>query len=121
MFKKLITIPMALWLSLIFLGSLPYKFTNHPDTQHIFGTIGDWIGGFLGSAIGSGFSNYAGYIIGSMELVASVMILSGIILWGIQLAGFLKMKNLDHFIALGGIFASGIMAGAIFFHVVSPL
>jgi len=39
MLKKLITLPMAAWLAMVFLGSLPYKFTNHPDTQHIFGTI----------------------------------------------------------------------------------
>jgi hypothetical protein len=55
MFKKLITLPMAAWAAMVFLVSLPYKFTNHPDTQQIFSTIGDWLGGFLGNAVGSGF------------------------------------------------------------------
>ncbi len=121
MLKKLITIPMALWLSMVFLGSLPYKFTGHPDTQHIFGTIGDWIGTFLGSTIGSGFSAYAAYVIWALELLASLMILSWIILWGIQAAWFLKQKNGNALIALGWLLTAGIMAGAVFFHVVSPL
>jgi len=30
----------VLWTSKVFLFSLPYKFSGHPDTQHIFGTIG---------------------------------------------------------------------------------
>lgn len=117
MLKKIVTVPMALWASMVFLGSLPYKFSNHPDTQHIFGTIGDWIGW----AIGSGFSAYAAYVIGSLELVASVMILSGIILWAIQAAGFLKNKNGNMLIALGGALWAALMGGAMFFHIVSPL
>jgi len=121
MLKKLITIPMALWLSMVFLGSLPYKFTNHPDTQHIFGIIWEWIGTFLGSWIGWAFSNYAGYVIGSLELVASLMVLSWILLWGIQATGFLKNKNGNILIALGWALAAGIMTWAAFFHIVSPL
>ena len=36
----------VLWIAKVFLLSLPYKFTLHPDTQHIFGTIGAWMKGF---------------------------------------------------------------------------
>jgi len=121
MLKKIITVPLAAWLAMVFLGSLPYKFTNHPDTQHIFGTIGEWIGWFLGSAVGNGFSNYAGYVIGSIELIASLLILIPILLWGVQALWALKKVNVNQYIALGWLLASGVMAGAIFFHIVSPL
>ena len=46
----------VLWTAKVFLFSLPYKFTLHPDTQHIFGVIGAWMQGFLGETIGTGFS-----------------------------------------------------------------
>lgn len=106
---------------MVFLGSLPYKFSNHPDTQHIFWTIGDWIGWFFGNAIGSGFSAYAGYIIGGFELIASLLIIIPILLWGVQLLGALKSKNLNFLIPIGWILAAGIMSWAVFFHLVSPL
>jgi len=32
----------------VFLPSLPFKFSGAPETQHIFGTIGKWMSGFLG-------------------------------------------------------------------------
>ena len=65
----------VLWSSFVFLSSLPYKFTGAPETQHIFGTIGAWLGGFLGSGIGGLFSNLGGYIIGSFELLTSIVLL----------------------------------------------
>jgi len=43
----------------VFLPSIPFKFSGAPETQHIFGTIGKWMSGFLGSAIGGTFSAIA--------------------------------------------------------------
>ena len=42
-FTGIISWIIALWAAKVFLFSLPYKFSGHPDTQHIFGTIGEWL------------------------------------------------------------------------------
>jgi hypothetical protein len=112
----------ALWASKIFLSSIPYKFSGHPDTQHIFGTIGEWLKGFIGDAAGGSFSEYGAVVIGSAELVTSVILLSPVVFWillKIKLMADRPYRVVAH--ALGGLMAAGIMAGAVFFHLVSPL
>jgi hypothetical protein len=112
----------ALWASKVFLLSIPYKFSGHPDTQHIFGTIGEWLRGFIGDAAGGFFSEYGAVVIGSAELVASVILLSPVVFWilnKMNLAADRPYRAVAH--ALGGLMAAGIMAGAVFFHLVSPL
>ena len=112
----------ALWASKVFLSSIPYKFSGHPDTQHIFGTIGEWLKDFIGDSAGGFFSEYGAVVIGSAELVASVILLSPVVFWilnKINLAADRPYRALAH--ALGGLMAAGIMAGAVFFHLVSPL
>lgn len=112
----------ALWMCYIFLGSLPYKFTKHPDTQHIFGTIGDWLGSFLGSSIGNFFSELGAYVIGSFELLTSIVLLLPALLWVIsRLNGSYFGITRRRFHMIGGLMASAVMAGAVFFHLVSPL
>lgn len=126
------------WISYVFLGSLPYKFTLHPDTQHIFGTIGDWLSGFLGSAIGSLFANFGSYVVGSFELITVLVLLMPALIWLKQQA---QSKNqasaktraenapIEHSTAgtrhgwhqAGGLMASAVMAGAVFFHLFTPL
>lgn len=112
----------ALWMSYVFLGSLPYKFSQHPDTQHIFGTIGEWLGTFLGQGIGNLFSEYGAYVIGSVELLTSIVLLLPAVLW---LASRLRGSHFGvtrrRFHMIGGLMASAVMAGAVFFHLVSPL
>ena len=111
------------WMCYVFLGSLPYKFTGAPDTVHIFSTIGDWLKGFLGASIGSLFSNYGAYVVGSFELLTSLVLLSPIVYWlknrarGWVAAGHSRARI--H--AIGGVMASMVMAGAVFFHLFSPL
>ena len=112
----------VLWICWIFLGSLPYKFTLHPDTQHIFGTIGQWLTGFLGAGIGDLFSNFGSYVIGSAELLTSLVLLAPALLWLIaklRSAPWGTTRAKLH--SLGGLMASAIMAGAVFFHLFSPL
>jgi hypothetical protein len=112
----------ALWASKVFLSSLPYKFSGHPDTQHIFGTIGEWLKGFVGDAAGGFFSEYGAIVIGSAELVTSVILLSPIVFWilnKVKLIDARPYRVVAH--ALGGLMAAGIMGGAVFFHLVSPL
>ncbi len=110
------------WVCYIFLGSLKYKFTLHPDTVHIFGTIGDWLGTFLGSAAGELFSRFGSYVVGSFELLVSIVLLAPILLWLKSLIAkqaFGKIRIRCH--QIGGLLASMVMAGAVFFHLASPL
>ena len=114
--------PVALWTSYVFLGSLPYKFTNHPDTAHIFSTIGDWLGTLLGGGIGAAFARFGAYAVGSLELLTAIVLLAPAALW---LLGRARGRRLGpsratlH--AAGGLAAGALMAGAVFFHLVSPL
>jgi len=112
----------VLWIAKVFLLSLPYKFTLHPDTQHIFGMIGEWMKAFLGSSMGSWFANYGSYVVGSVELITSLVILSPLFFWLLKKINLLQSapsRSVMH--AIGGLMASGVMAGAAFFHLVTPL
>ncbi len=108
--KVTVSWAIAAWMCYVFLGSLPYKFTGAPDTLYIFGTIGGWLGTFLGETIGSLFTNYGAYLVGAFELIVALILLSPIVL-----------GNREKFHYIGGLMASVVMAGAVFFHAVSPL
>ena len=113
---------MALWMCKVFLSSLPYKFTNHPDTQHIFGTIGEWMSGFLGSGIGGTFASYGAYVVGTFELITAVILLLPALVWLLSLvggSGTLGVRAKFH--RIGGALAAMVMAGAAFFHLFTPL
>lgn len=99
----------SLWIIYIFGGSLPYKFTGSEETQNIFGGIGEWMSGFLGYTVGNAFGNYGGYVIGSFELIVSLMLIAAIIITAMK-------KPAGHLFGLGGVGAMALMGGAIFFH-----
>lgn len=95
---------LAVFIAVIFVQSLFFKFTNSFETQYIFGTIGQWMGGigFLRFAADA-FAAYGGYAVGSVELVASLLLL------------------LRHTQVLGAVIAFCVISGAIFFHLFTPL
>lgn len=112
----------VLWMSYVFLGSLPYKFSKHPDTQHIFGTIGDWLGTIIGPGIGKLFSELGAYVIGSFELITAIVLLLPALLWVVaRQRGTCFGVTRRRIHMFGGLMASAVMAGAVFFHLVSPL
>ena len=139
--RALLSWPIVGWMCFVFLGSLPYKFSGHPDTQHIFGTIGDWIGGFFGTGIGSLFRDVGPYLVGGFELLTSLILLAPLPLWLLWKARSGKRPDGDRtpgtngqggggtrfgdtrrrLHALGGLMGSAVMSGAVFFHLVSPL
>ncbi|MFC3052671.1 hypothetical protein [Kordiimonas pumila] len=86
----------AIIIAFILCGSLPFKFSGHPMPTHIFNVVGE----FLGLDF---FKAYGAIIIGIAELIASILLLIP------------KTR------AFGGILTMGIMAGAIFFHLFTPL
>jgi len=77
-------------------GSLPFKFGGSAETAHIF----DVVGQFLGLEF---FRTTGGHIIGAVELVACILLL------------------LPKARAFGALLTAGTMAGAITFHLFSPL
>jgi len=106
----------------VFLASLPYKFTGHPDTQHIFGTIGAWLEGIAGRAVGRGFADFGPFVVGGFELLTSAVLLLPALLWVVA-----KMRARDttgmraKLHCAGGLMAAVVMAGAVFFHLFTPL
>jgi hypothetical protein len=93
--KKWIPIALSVFIAFVFLQSLPFKFGNSLETQHIFVTLANWSGL-------TWFGNYGGYMIGTAELLTAVLL-------------FTPIRPLA---ALGTL---GIMTGAIFFHLFTPL
>jgi len=112
----------VLWITKVFLFSLPYKFTLHPDTQHIFGVIGEWMQGIVGDTIGRSFAHYGAYVVGSVELITSLVLLSPIVFWLLQkLMPVSRLPSRSHVHAVGGLMAAAVMGGAVFFHLFTPL
>ncbi len=95
---------LAVFIAVVFVQSLFFKFSNSFETQHIFGTIGDWMAGigFLEFAA-AGFAAYGGYTVGTVELIAAILLL---------------MRKTQ---VIGAAVAFAVISGAIFFHLFTPL
>jgi uncharacterized membrane protein YphA (DoxX/SURF4 family) len=106
---KAITIALTLYIAFVFIQSLFFKFSNSPETQYIFGTLDAWGAslGFPGLFAPSGA--FSQYVVGSAELVASALLLVGLA-FGRPLLQ-----------AGGALLALGVISGAIFFHLFTPL
>ena len=95
---------LAIFIAIVFVQSLFFKFTNSFETQHIFGTIGAWMASIgLPDSVSNNFAAYGGYTVGSVELIAAFLIL----MRSTQLAG--------------AALAWCVISGAIFFHLYTPL
>lgn len=95
--------------AIIFLDSLRYKFTDAPETQEIFGRLDGWAGTLGAPGLFSQTGLFSQYVIGSAELVATVLLLAGI---------YAPLRRLQ---ALGALIAVAVMTGAINFHLFTPL
>jgi uncharacterized membrane protein YphA (DoxX/SURF4 family) len=108
--KKTVTGVMVLYISIVFIQALRFKFTDSVDTVHIFSTLDKWaadVFGITGLFLPPGIFN--AYVVGSAELVASIVMLMGL---------FTTCKFL---IPIGALLSMGIISGAIFFHLFTPL
>ncbi|WED27559.1 hypothetical protein L3V77_04820 [Vibrio sp. DW001] len=85
----------SVFIVFVFVQSLFFKFSGSYETEHIFGTLGEWSGI-------EWFGVYGGYLIGFAELIAATLLLT-------RLHGF------------GAAMSVGIMTGAIVFHLFTPL
>lgn len=99
----------SVFAALVFLDSLRYKFTDHPNTQEIFGRLDGWAG-TLGLAGLFGHTGlFSQYVIGTAELAASSLLLIGL------LPRFTRLN------ALGALIGLAVMSGAVSFHLFTPL
>lgn len=102
---------LTIFVVFVFVQSLFFKFSNSPETIYIFEQKLDPWGaslGFPGLFAPGGI--FSAKVVGSAELVASLLLLTGAVLANkrfVQLAGA----------ALG----LGVISGAIFFHLFTPL
>lgn len=86
---------LSIWIAFVFVQSLFFKFSNSPETQHIFGVLAAWSGQ-------DWFALYGAWLVGIAELIAAILLFTRWWVWGAGLA-------------------FDIMSGAIFFHLFTPL
>lgn len=107
---KNINLVLVLYVCFVFIQSLFFKFTDSPETLHIFGTLDTWTAdtfGLEGLFLPPGIFN--AYVVGTTELIASAILLVGV---------FTALKFL---IPIGALMSLGVITGAIFFHLFTPL
>lgn len=100
---------MALFMTAIFIDSLRFKFSNAIETQTIFGALDGWAGGFGLAGIFAQTGLLSQYVIGSIELLAALLLIVGILP---------KFRHLQAGGALAGLL---VMMGAVSFHLFTPL
>ena len=87
----------------VFLQSLFFKFTGSEETEIIFSTIAVWMNTVGLDFIAPTFESIGGYLIGGAELIASILLI---------IPGTRR---------LGAVLGLGVISGAIFFHLFTPL
>lgn len=95
--------------ALVFLDSLRFKFTDHPNTQEIFGRLDSWAGSIGAPGLFAHTGLFSQYAIGTAELFASTLLLVG--LW----PGLARLN------AIGAAIGLAVMTGAVSFHLFTPL
>ena len=102
---------LTLFVAFVFIQSLFFKFTGSPETVYIFqGKLDPWAAslGFKGVFAPGGI--FSAKVVGSAELVASLLLLAG---------AFMASQRLVQ--VAGSALGLGVISGAIFFHLFTPL
>lgn len=100
---------LTLYVAFVFIQSLFFKFTDSPETQYIFGTLDAWAAGFGFAGLFAPTGPFSQYVVGSAELVASALLLAAL------------SPRLRWLRPLGALLSIGVISGAIFFHLFTPL
>ncbi len=99
------------FVAFVFIQSLFFKFTGSPETVYIFqGKLDPWAAslGFPGVFAPGGI--FSAKVVGTMELIASLLLIAG--------AAWSSNRALQ---VLGAALGLGVISGAIFFHLFTPL
>jgi uncharacterized membrane protein YphA (DoxX/SURF4 family) len=109
MLRRYLPLGLTLYVAFVFIQSLFFKFTNSPETQYIFGTLDAWGAslGYPGLFAPSGI--FSQYVVGAGELIASTLLLIGL------------SQRFRILRPVGAAMALGVISGAIFFHLFTPL
>jgi hypothetical protein len=102
---------LTLYVAFVFIQSLFFKFTGSPETVYIFqGKLDPWAAslGFPGVFAPGGI--FSAKVVGTFELIASALLLAG--------AAISKQRVVQ---VLGAAMGLGVISGAIFFHLFTPL
>lgn len=108
--KKNITAVMVLYISIVFIQALRFKFTDSVETLYIFSTLNIWAldtFGIEGLFLPPGIFN--AYVVGASEFIASIVMLTGL------------FSSRKYLVPIGALMSLGIISGAIFFHLFTPL
>jgi uncharacterized membrane protein YphA (DoxX/SURF4 family) len=97
------------YIAIVFVQSLFFKFSDSPETRYIFGTLDAWAGSLGAAGLFAPGGPFSQYVVGSAELVASLLLLAGLAL----------RRPLLH--AAGALISLGVISGAIGFHLFTPL
>jgi hypothetical protein len=109
MIRRYTIVVLTFYIAFVFIQSLFFKFTDSPETQYIFGTLEAW-GASLGwPGLFAPNGIFSQYVVGTAELIASTILL-------LALAGRLVWLR-----PLGALMSLGVISGAIFFHLFTPL
>ena len=103
--------PLTLFVAFVFIQSLFFKFTGSPETVYIFqGKLDPWAAslGFGGVFAPGGI--FSAKVVGSFELIASALLIAG---------AFISSRRAVQ--VLGAAMGLGVISGAIFFHLFTPL
>jgi uncharacterized membrane protein YphA (DoxX/SURF4 family) len=107
--RRFMPVALTLYIAFVFIQSLFFKFTDSPETQYIFGTLDLW-GASLGwPGLFAHDGIFSQYVVGTGELIASALVLAGLI------------ERLRILRPIGALMAMGVISGAIFFHLFTPL
>ena len=102
---------LTLYVAFVFIQSLFFKFTGSPETVYIFqGKLDPWAAslGFPGVFAPGGI--FSAKVVGAAELLASLLLLAG--------AAISRRREVQ---VLGAAMCLGVISGAIFFHLFTPL
>ena len=107
--KQVAIIILPLFIAVIFLDSLRFKFTDAPETQTIFGLLDGWAASWGAGGLFAHTGLFSQYVIGTAELIAATALLIGFI------------PALRRLQVLGAALGLAVMTGAISFHLFTPL
>lgn len=107
--QRIAAIAPPLFIAVIFLDSLRFKFTDAPETQVIFGLLDGWAATWGAAGLFAHTGLFSQYVIGTAELIASASLLIGFI------PPFRRLQ------VIGAALGLAVMTGAISFHLFTPL
>lgn len=107
--KKLAPNLLAAFMAAVFLDSLRFKFTDHPNTQEIFGRLDHWAASLGAPGLFAHTGLFSQYVIGGIELLAASLLIIGM------------LPRRAHLQAGGALAGLLVMSGAVSFHLFTPL